>query len=138
MYAKLLYLVVVSKVTTVEFPHVQMTDLLCQEAVETECESLDEEDDDDGDLHEGQQDVGDHDDVDAEEGELPDVGDEVDPGGGDGHGPELPLPPVPEFDNMGDDFCTPARGAREINAARGTNYATPRNHNISSPNVHTG
>ena len=97
MYAKLLYLVVVSKVTTVEFPHVQMTDLLCQEAVETECESLNEEDDDDGDLHEGEEDVGDHDDVDAEEGELPDVGDEVDPGGGDGDGPELPLPPVPEF-----------------------------------------
>ena len=77
-----------------------MTDLLGQEAVESEREPLDEEDDDDGDLHEGQQDVGDHDDVDAEEGELPDVGDEVDPGGGDGHGTQLPLPPVPEFNKV--------------------------------------
>ena len=74
-----------------------MTDLLGQEAVESEREPLDEEDDDDGDLHEGEEDVGDHDDVDAEEGELPDVGDEVDPGGRYGHGSELPLPPVPKF-----------------------------------------
>ena len=43
-------------------------------------------------LEEGLEDVGEHDDVDAEEGQLPDVGQQVEPGRRDGEGAEDPLP----------------------------------------------
>ena len=93
MNCKQLDLAVESSVTALQSQ--KNTDLLGQEAVESECKPLDQEDDDDGDLHEGQEDVGDHDDVDAEEGELPDVGHEVDPRRRDRDGAQLPLPAVP-------------------------------------------
>ena len=73
----------------------QSSDLLCKEAVEPEGEPLYEEDDDDCDLHEGEEDVGDHDDVDAEEGELAHVRHQVHPRRRDGHRPQLPLPTEP-------------------------------------------
>ena len=47
--------------------------------MEAECEGDDEEDDDDGELEEGDGDVGEHDDVDAEEGQLAHVGQQVQP-----------------------------------------------------------
>ena len=64
--------------------------------METECKGQDEEDDDDGQLEKGLEDVGDHEDVDAQEGEHLHVGQEEDPGHRDGEGADLPLPPVPQ------------------------------------------
>ena len=64
--------------------------------MEPECKGQDEEDDDDGQLEEGLEDVGDHEDVDAEEGEHLHVGQEDDPGCRDGEGADLPLPTVPK------------------------------------------
>ena len=54
-------------------------------------EGNDEQDDYDGELEEGEQDVGEHYDIYAEEGELPDVGEKAEPGDGYGKGTHLPL-----------------------------------------------
>ena len=62
---------------------------LAEEAMESEGEGDDEEDDDDGELKEGYEHVGEHNDVDAEEGELADVDEEVEPGHDDAEGPNL-------------------------------------------------
>ena len=60
--------------------------------MESEGECDDEEDDDDGELEEGDGDVGEHDDVDAEEGQLAHVGQQVEPRQQEAQGAQLPLP----------------------------------------------
>ena len=50
--------------------------------METECKGQDEEDNDDGQLEKGLEDVGDHEDVDAQGGDVRDEGQKVKPGGG--------------------------------------------------------
>ena len=62
---------------------------LAEEAVKAEGEGDDEENDDDGELEKGDEHVGEHDDVDAEEGELPDVDEEVEPGHDDAERADL-------------------------------------------------
>ncbi len=66
---------------------------LCDEQrVEPQSEGDDEDCEDDDEAEEGLQDVEEHDDVDSEVGQLPDVPQEVQPGQDDHHRPELPLP----------------------------------------------
>ena len=64
--------------------------------METECEGQYEEDDDDGQLKKGLEDVGDHEDVYSQEGKHLDVRQEDDPGHRDGEGSNFPLPPMPQ------------------------------------------
>ena len=62
---------------------------LAEEAVEAEGEGHDEEDDDDRELEEGDEHVLEHDDVDAQEGELLDVDEQVEPSHDDAEGADL-------------------------------------------------
>ena len=57
--------------------------------MEPQREGDDEQGADDGELEEGLEHVREHDDVDPEEGELANVGQQVQPGGGDGDGADL-------------------------------------------------
>ena len=57
--------------------------------MEPQGEGDDEQGADDGELEEGLEHVREHYDVDAEEGELANVGQQVQPGGGDGDGADL-------------------------------------------------
>ena len=59
--------------------------LVEDERVESEAEGNDEDEEDCGEGEEGLEDVDEHDDVDAEEGQLADVDQEVEPGQDDGH-----------------------------------------------------
>ena len=70
--------------------------LLGQERVKAQGEGHQEEDANDAELEEGLEHVGEHDHVDAQEGELPHVGEQVEPRGRDGDGAHLPLPVHPE------------------------------------------
>ena len=64
--------------------------------MESQGEGYDEENDYDGEFQEGHGDVGEHDDVDPEEGQLAHVGEEVEPREEEAEGAELPLPARPE------------------------------------------
>ena len=68
------------------------THLFSYQGVESQGEGHDEENDYDGEFEEGHGDVGEHDDVDPEEGQLAHVGEEVEPREEEAEGAELPLP----------------------------------------------
>ena len=74
------------------FVYIRLALLRHDERMEAEAEGDDENDEDDGELEEGLEDVEEHDDVDAEEGQLPDVTKEVEPGQDHRDGSHLPLP----------------------------------------------
>ena len=59
--------------------------LVLQQSIESKREGDDKEENDSGDFEEGSEDVGEHDDVDAKEGHLPDQREKVEPDHGDAH-----------------------------------------------------
>ena len=72
--------------------HLWFTLLRHDQGVEAKAKGYDEDGEDHGELDEGLEDVEEHDDVDAKEGQLPDVAQEVEPGEHQGYGSHLPLP----------------------------------------------